>query len=142
MASRIALSADHGAKVPAPPKGWRPRALKIKEKLEIVIRQEGKDPSGDRLAPLEGVEFDHEPPIHLRAWDADQQDTNPPSCSLDHITARNRARHRTKTAKKDVPAIAKTRRHENGGRKRRGPPIPGSKASGWKRPMNGKAERR
>lgn len=51
--------------------------------------------------------------------------------------------HRMKTSKLDVPAIAKGKRIE---KKRAGiksgRPMPGSKRSGWKKPMNGPAIRR
>ena len=53
--------------------------------------------------------------------------------------------HGTKTAKVDVPAIAKSeriRRKHAGAKTTSGPPMPGSKRSGWKKPMNGPAERR
>lgn len=101
-------------KVPGPPVGWRPRSLTLREKLEIVVRQSGKDPSGARLAPLgEGVQFDHVPAIQLRRWDPVACDTIPPSCDLRYIEARNRGAHTAKTAKSDVPAIAKLRRAEN-----------------------------
>lgn len=110
MAGRIQRRPDHGAASPGPPTGWRPRALQIKEKLEIVVRQGGKEPGGARLAPLDGIDFDHQPPIQLREWDASAGDTIPPSCSLEHIVALNRSTHREKTATRDVPAIAKVDR--------------------------------
>lgn len=51
--------------------------------------------------------------------------------------------HRMKTSKLDVPAIAKGNRIE---KKRAGlktsRPMPGSKRSGWKKPMNGPPVRR
>lgn len=112
MAGRVGYLADHGAPVLGPPVKWRPRALTTMEKLEIVIRQGGKEPGGDRLNPLDGLDFDHDPPIQLRRWDAEKLDTIPPSCSLDHVVALNKPTHKTKTAKRDVPAIAKLKRLE------------------------------
>lgn len=103
-----------------PPKGWRPRALTVAEKLEIVVRQGGFDfgrfgQPGNRLDPLGcGVQFDHQPAIQERRWDPAAGDTSPPSCSLDHIVALNRDTHAVKTAKRDIPEISKTRRLEKG----------------------------
>lgn len=112
MASRIAFLPDHGAPVLGPPERWRPRPLTIKEKLEIVIRQGGKEPGGAKLQALEGIEFDHQPALQRRRWNPDAQDTIPPACSLDHIVALNKPTHAAKTAKQDVPEIAKTKRLE------------------------------
>lgn len=53
MAGRIAILPDHGAVVLGPPVKWRPRPLTTKEKLEIVVRQHGKEPGGARLNPLD-----------------------------------------------------------------------------------------
>lgn len=75
MAGRIATLPDHGAVVLGPPVKWRPRPLSIKEKLEIVVRQNGKEPGGARLNPLDGVQFDHDPALQRRRWCAEDQDT-------------------------------------------------------------------
>lgn len=111
-AMRIARAADHGATVEGPPTGWRPRALSIKEKLEVVVRQSGKEPGGDRLNPLDGVQFDHDPALHRRTWDAEARDTVPAANDLDYIVALNCATHREKTAKRDIKEIRKTQRLE------------------------------
>ena len=53
--------------------------------------------------------------------------------------------HGAKTAKVDVPAIAKTARVKAkhiGAKTAKSRPMAGSKRSGWKKPMNGPAERR
>jgi 5-methylcytosine-specific restriction protein A len=53
--------------------------------------------------------------------------------------------HRERTAKFDAPRIAKTKRQRQknyGIGKARGPIMPGSRASGWKRKMDGTTERR
>jgi hypothetical protein len=113
MAGRIAILPDHGAQVLGPPVNWRPRALTIKEKLEIVVRQGGKEPDGKtRLLPLEGLAFDHFPALQRRRWDPAASDTIPPSCSLEHVQALNNPTHAVKTAKQDQPEIAKTKRLE------------------------------
>ena len=53
--------------------------------------------------------------------------------------------HREKTAQEDVPRMAKAdraRRKIMDGEKRKSRPIPGSKASGWRKRMDGTVERR
>jgi hypothetical protein len=110
--ARIAFLPDHGEKVEGPPANWRPRPLTIREKLEIVVRQGGREPGGARLNPLDGVQFDHLPAIQRRRWDPEKQDTVPPSCALDFIVAINSDTHAVKTARHDVPEIAKTKRLE------------------------------
>ena len=51
---------------------------------------------------------------------------------------------KTKTDRKDIAKSNRMQKIANGerGRKRKGPPMMGTKASGWKKPMNGKAHRR
>lgn len=112
MAARIAVAPDHGAPVLGPPEKWRPRALTIKEKLEIVVRQNGREPGGARLQPLDGIDFDHDPALQRRRWDPIAGDTIPASCDLAYIVALNKTTHQTKTWKRDVPEIAKSKRLE------------------------------
>lgn len=53
--------------------------------------------------------------------------------------------HRDKTSKRDVPAIAKTKRIRDrhlGIKLRKGRPMAGSKASGLRKRMNGQVEKR
>ena len=53
--------------------------------------------------------------------------------------------HDLKTHKTDVPEIARTERiikKNAGAKKRKGPPMPGTKASGLKKHMDGRVERR
>ena len=104
--------------VAGPPKGYRP-AIPVKIKLEVVLRQGGVDPStGDRLQPLgEGVQFDHNPALQLRAWDEEAGDTIPPANSVEHLVAMNKSSHERKTngtkatsAGSDKHAIAKINR--------------------------------
>lgn len=112
MAISIKGAPPHGTKVEGPPIGWRPRALTVKEKLEIVVRQGGKEPGGARLNPLDGVDFDHQPALQRRRWDPATGDTVPPACDLAYIVALNKPTHRIKTAGSDIPEIAKTKRLE------------------------------
>lgn len=128
MAGRIATLPDHGAQVLGPPVKWRPRPLTIKEKLEIVVRQHGKEPGGDRLNPLDGIDFHHSPALQRRRWDQDTLDTVPPSCSLEHLVALNKPTHQEQTAKRDAPEIAKLKRLEGRtGQKKLKRKIPGQK---------------
>ena len=128
MAGRIAILPDHGAQVLGPPVKWRPRALTIKEKLEIVVRQGGKEPGGARLNPLDGVQFDHDPALQRRRWSEETGDTIPPSCALDFIIALNKPTHGFKTANVDVPEIAKLKRLEGRtGQKKGKQKTPGQK---------------
>ena len=81
-----------------------------------------------------GVEFDH---VDL---DANSHDN-----SLENCAAVCRSCHRYKTSHRDVPVAAKTLRQRDkniGIKKPRSAPMPGSKASGWKKPMRGPAVRR
>lgn len=107
-----------------PPKGWRPRALTVAEKLHIVCNQGGVEWTnfaagglihGPQLEPLtKGIHFDHQPAIQARRWDPAAGDTVPPSCDLRYIVALNKPTHAVKTAKRDIPEISKTRRLEKG----------------------------
>lgn len=79
-------------------------------------------------------------------WQADHDE--PDACggktSIENGVALCAACHAYKTGKGDIPRIAKNRRVEEksqGLRVSRNP-MPGSRASGWKRRMNGAVERR
>lgn len=70
-------------RVTLPPTGWRPRSPTTSEKLDIVIRQEGRCAvTGNRLGTLKETRFDHRPPIHERPWDEAKQDTIPPGAAV------------------------------------------------------------
>ncbi|MGQ3671836.1 HNH endonuclease [Xanthobacter sp. TB0136] len=65
--------------------------------------------------------------------------------TLDNCQVLCRACHGEKTFKKDVPTIAKAKRIRDrniGIKRRKGPPMPGSKASKWKHKMDGSVELR
>lgn len=119
MAGRVASLPDHGATVPGPPKDWKRPAIPKKILAELLIRQNGKDPTtGARLEPLtRGIEVDHCPPLQLRAFDPATNDTIPPANSIDHMVVRDKPGHRTKTSGRkhtshgsDIHAIAKLKR--------------------------------
>lgn len=80
------------------------------------------------------VEYDHRIPDALGG-----------EPTLENCVVLCRACHKRKSTTQDVPRIAKAKRqHEKhiGARPRPKRPIPGSKASGWKKPLNGPAVRR
>lgn len=80
-----------------------------------------------------GVEFDH---IIL---DANSHDNSLENCAAVCIHC-----HEYKTRKHDIPVAAKTRRQQDKhiGIKRKSRPMPGSKASGFKKRMDGTVVRR
>lgn len=81
-----------------------------------------------------GVIFDHDNP-----------EANSKNNNLENCRAICPGCNRFKTDKTDIPQIAKTvrQRDKNDGiRNRKGQPMPGSRDSLWKRPMNGPAVRR
>lgn len=80
-----------------------------------------------------GVEFDH---VIL---EANSHDNSLENCAAVCIPC-----HRFKTTKHDIPAAAKTvrQRDKDNGIRRRGRPMAGSKASGWKKRFDGTVERR
>jgi 5-methylcytosine-specific restriction endonuclease McrA len=93
-------------------------------------------PAGTRCGRslAHGVEFDH---VIL---DANSKDN-----SMENCAAVCPPCHKHKTAKHDIPVAAETLRQQDkhrGIRRRKGAPMPGSRASGWKKPMNGPAVRR
>lgn len=64
---------------------------------------------------------------------------------LDNCQVLCRACHGVKTSKTDVPEIAKTKRVQKkraGIKTPKSRPLPGTKASGWRKRMDGTAERR
>ena len=103
---------------------------------EAVGEVYGLEPGRRCNVPLaRGVEFDHYP---LPAGDRD-------SDGLDNCVACCPTCHRWKTSHYDVPVLAKGKRVSDGylGIKRQaGRPIPGSKASGIRKKMDGTVERR
>ncbi len=81
-----------------------------------------------------GVQFDH---IDL---DANSKDNSLSNCAAVCIKC-----HDWKTRNRDIPLAAKTQRQqdkERGIRKRTSRPMPGTKASGWKKKLSGEVVRR
>lgn len=88
-------------------------------------------PEGKRCGAslAHGVIFDHEDP------DANSKDNSLTNCVCICLPC-----NRHKTYKRDIPMLAKTQRQKdkNAGIRRRSPrPMPGSRASKWKRKMSG-----
>jgi hypothetical protein len=80
-------------------------------KLEaILIHGPVLDEDGNRICKVEELDFDHQPPLMLRVWNPDANDTEPPANDPQYLVPMARVAHRKKTAKKDVPEIAKTKR--------------------------------
>lgn len=58
----------------------------------------------------EEIEWQHDPPIQLRIWNEEKQDTEPSAYDPRYLTPMLKAEHRKVTAKVDIPQIAKTKR--------------------------------
>lgn len=103
-------------------------------KAEAFERARGRcEGCGERLAP-NGFHYDHNVPDALGGLPTAE------NCVVLCIPC-----HNEKTRGRDVPAIAKSKRIRaklDGTKKRKSRPIPGSKDSGWKKPLRGPARRR
>lgn len=86
----------------APPKGYRPR-ITASAKLRAALRAAGIDPD-------QPYAFDHQPPLAMRRWNPFIGDTVPPANDDRALVPVQQAVHREKTAKRDIPEIAKTKR--------------------------------
>ena len=85
--------------------------MSIKVKLDSLIIHGNRDgKTGEKFDSIKDIDFDHDPPLQLRVWDPVAKDTVPPANDPRYIVPRLRASHRRKTAKKDIPAIAKAKR--------------------------------
>lgn len=87
---------------PAPPRGAR-KAMTLGVKLRAALRLAGLDPD-------QPIDFDHDPPLGLRLWDEEAGDFIPPSNDDRYIVPRGKPVHAEKTAKRDIPEIARTKR--------------------------------
>ncbi len=92
--------------------------------------------AGERCKATTKLHYDHVIPDALGG-----------SNTVDNCACLCEDHHREKTSRSDVPRISKMKRqarHHSTGRSRtrKGPPIPGSKDSKWKRKINGKTVRR
>lgn len=138
----------------------RPKRKAIPQRIRRIIehRQNGLCFCGCNRSIMPGsqVEWDHSPALQLRPINAAGTDYIPAQLDPAHIVARCPASHKCKTfglskatsLNSDIHAIAKTKRL-SGERapkkfKRSIPPrtMPGTKASGIRKKMNGDVERR
>lgn len=120
---------------------WEPMdprtKLTRKQIAELFLRQDGRCPlCGQKLQTKghEPVEFNDE---HMLArWRGGSEAT-----SNRALVCRPCARGKTS---EEAPELAKMKRvrDKHIGAKRSQNPLPGSKASGWRKPLNGPAERR
>lgn len=101
--------------------------LTQKQKVELMLSQNGKCAAcGQRL--IAGM-FDYD---HIQ--DLQHEGNN----DLDNWQALcTKPCHKDKT-RRGIQARAKVERISVGGRERKGPPMPGSRASKWKRHINGR----
>lgn len=89
--------------------------------------------TGRKIMPGDAWDLDHTKPLHMGGENRE--------ANLQPVL---REAHRNKTAS-EAPARAKTdrvRAKHLGIKRRKGPPMPGSKASKWKRRVDGTVERR
>ena len=103
---------DTAPRVPAaaPPKGFR-KYMPLKVKLEaLLIHGAVYDADGRQVTDLTLIQWDHCPAVMQREYDALTNDTIPPVNDPRFIVPRAVEVHRKKTAEKDIPEIAKTKR--------------------------------
>lgn len=77
--------------------------MSLEVKLRAALLALGLDPDKE-------IEWDHQPPLQQRVWDPFIEDTEPTANDPRYILPRQKAEHREQTAKRDIPAIAKTKR--------------------------------
>jgi hypothetical protein len=128
-----------------PPKGWRPTiplATQIKVLKEALL-------SALDHAPGTTIEIDHRPPLYARQFNTNTYDTVPPANDPTYLEAVTSNVHRVRTSGtkatsygSDAHQRAKERRLSGATPKRKSRPMPGSRASGFKKKMSGKVERR
>jgi hypothetical protein len=84
--------------------------MPLKVKLEaLLINGPVLDDEGRKVCDLSEIEWDHQPPLQMRVWDEDAEDTIPAANDPRHIVPLWKPVHRTKTAKTDIPAISRTK---------------------------------
>lgn len=105
------------------------RSFTEKQRIQIFMRQKGLCAICHTKMQPGGYEIDH---THALALGGDNDDGN--------YRAVHRKCHWDKS-KQDVQALAKIDRVIAGGTKRKGRPLPGTRASGLRRRMNGQVER-
>ncbi|MGI9297057.1 MAG: HNH endonuclease signature motif containing protein [Gammaproteobacteria bacterium] len=112
------------------------KSLSTRERLRLFTLHKGicHICEGRIDGAREAWEISHELPLELGG--ADDDENRKPA----HYKC-----HRALTAEQDIPRIAKAKRREArhlGAKAPSSRPIPGSKASGWRKRMDGRVERR
>lgn len=112
------------------------RSISTKERLRLFALHGGLCHlcCGRINAKREAWEVSHDIPLELGGADDDE------NRKLAHAKC-----HRVQTSTVDIPRIAKAKRREArnlGAKAKSSRPMPGSKASGWKKPFRGQPERR
>lgn len=106
------------------------RYLSQKQRVELILAQDGRcKECGNKLQPG-NIEFDH---IQALVHGGDNEPDNWRAICASPC-------HRNKS-RKDVQARSKSDRIAVGGRQRKGPPIPGTRASGIRKRMSGAVEK-
>lgn len=78
----------HREMAPSPPKGFRPR-IPVSTKLAVALRHLGFSDTD--------IQWDHAPPLQLRGWDEEKQDTVPPANDPEFIQILPKEDHAKKT---------------------------------------------
>jgi hypothetical protein len=135
-----------------PPSGWQRQSIPQRSQIVALKRallSAYNDLSGSGLPLGTSIEIDHRPPLYARKFDTDTNDTVPSAgdpAYLEVITSDVHAvrTHGTKATSygSDAHQRAKERRLSGATPKRQSRPMPGTKASGWKKKISGKVERR
>lgn len=109
------------------------RSISTRERVDIFTRNGGLcHLCGLRIDAGQEWDVSHDRPLELGGEDGG-----------DNLKPAHRRCHRVHTAKEDVPRIAKAKRQQarHLGIKRTSRPLPGSKASGIRKRMNGEVEK-
>lgn len=105
----------------APPKGYRPE-IPVSVKFNVVMRQDGRCKNcGQKLQEWRETQFDHRPPIQMRSWSDELQDTLPAANDVEYIEALHKDCHKVLTTGRqgesklskrggDISDVAKLRR--------------------------------
>lgn len=110
------------------------RSLSTRDRARIFAKHDGQcHLCGGKITVGERWEVSHDTPLELGGADDDS-----------NMAPAHYKCHRAITAEVDIPRIAKAKRREaiHTGAKRTSRPIPGSRASGLRKRMNGEVERR
>jgi hypothetical protein len=89
----------------APPKGFRPHTS-LKTKLDAALRHTRCPDCGAPIGSTANGRLDHDPPIQLRVWDEEAQDTSPPANDTSCLIWRHIDCHAIKTSGRRTKAAA------------------------------------